>query len=246
MILNFDRLMIAFPGVALALFVVHAPLSAGDDEMFSIVHEQGLPGQTRPHSGFIDPREDVDADLVPNGIQECFIRFNREALSCDGNKSEVSIDDFFLLETGGGTPPIVTSVEYVDGDKTYVRVTWDRPITMKEWTTVVADVCDSDGKSLPNMSDLGSGVDEPDRVDLGHVSCDTDQSGNASPLDLFRFRQFVNTPDMQPSQGVREDYLDMNRDSAITPIDLYRFRQLKAGVQTTQPWSGAQLHNSRP
>ncbi len=216
------------------------------DEPLQILHQQGLEGQTRPHSGYIDPRQDVDTAMTPQGLQSCLIRFNRDVYGCGDGLADVSPDDFEMVEPGFHDPPHIVDVSYADGDRSYVRVEWSRPITPKRWSTVVAYVCDIDGNAIDSHGDLGSSEDEPDRVDFGFVSCDIDQNGYASPLDLFRMRVMVNNPDNQPFQGKRNDYVDIDRDGEVAPLDIFRFRQLKSGILTTQPWSGALIEDRRP
>lgn len=232
-------------GFIVSCFFV-TPLRAGDEtgESLVILHEQGLPGQTRPHSGYIDPLQDVDSSLEPNGLTLCTLRFNRDVFSCDDELNDVDVFDFEITETGSGNPPVIESVEYVDDDRTLVRVNWDRPITLQEWTTVRAIVCDANGEAIQNLGDLGEEY-EPDRVDFAFLPVDVDQSGKADPFDLFEFRRSVVTGDI-PELGMRVDYLDNDRTGSITPLCLFRIRQLINGVNTTKAWGAQELYHDRP
>ncbi|MFQ5493741.1 MAG: hypothetical protein ACE5EX_00005, partial [Phycisphaerae bacterium] len=106
-----------------------------------ILHEQGLEGQTMPFSGYIDPLAEstngVDLNL---GLTSAKIRFTEPVFTCGGDG--LGVDNFVMTETGGGAPPNVTDVILLDSS--YVEVTWDRPITLQEWTTIIViDACDA-------------------------------------------------------------------------------------------------------
>ncbi len=213
-----------------------------------IVHEQGLPGQTRPFSAYVDPRTDVSFPPLPAGpvgLTEAFIRFNRDVMSCD--LSPIGPDDFVLTETGDLNPPTVVSAEYVDlPDRSYVRVTWDRPITLQEWTTLRADVCSLWGIEIQSQGDMGPGINEPDRIDLTFLPADVDQNGINAPFDILVIRQYLNDINL-PEMGTLEDFVDIDRNSVITPFDLLRVRQLLNGIPpATRPWAGESLNHPRP
>ena len=115
--------------------------------------------------------------------------------------------------------------------------------------TVVAcgdDTTPSDTSIVVDSGDLGPGVDEVDRVDIGYLPADVDQSGVVSPFDVLRFRQLVNDV-VDPSQGTEEDFIDIDRSGTVTPFDLLIFRQLINGEgNSTRAWSGETLNATRP
>ncbi len=219
------------PGTDCATFGCDSP---------QIIHGQGLIDQTRPHSGYIDSRrESTDGIHFDQGLREALIRFDRSVFACD--QSDVTAANFVLSETGGGTPPTVDGVAYEGGDQSYVRVHWDRPITIQQWTTLRADVCSVSGTPIITLGDLGPGTDEPDRVDFGFLPADVNQDSEVGPFDLIRFRQYTNDVS-DPPVGVELDYIDVNRDGSLTPFDLIAFRQLVNGVPpSTRLWAGATI-----
>jgi hypothetical protein len=197
------------------------------------IEHDGANGDTQPPTGFIDPRDDA------NGYREAMLRFSRDVFRCDGSSLDGALDAFVLDETGTAAPPNIVEVSYIDGDESFVHVGWDRPITIQEWTTlIVANVCDAAGTPIESYGDLGPGVEEPDRLDVGALPLDVNQDNCVTPFDLLVFRQILNTclPDCSDYIGV----LDINRDGAITPFDLLRFRQL------SQDWLGECMNHEQP
>ncbi len=208
-----------------------------------ILHQLGQTGQTRPYTGYIDPRgESSDGGAIDLGVSEVFMLFSEGVRNIE-NGGGLTIDSFVVTETGGGTPPSVIAVD--DSAMPVVQVTFDRPITPQEWTTIRAIVEDASGNAIENGGDLGD-VDELDRIDIGYLPCDVDQSGAVSPIDLFLFRQYVNgvtTPDI----GIVNDFIDTDRSNSISPLDLFLYRQLIAGTgPATQAWGNATMNNDRP
>ncbi len=211
----------------------------------AILHANGLPGQTRPHSGYIDPREDLDAGpQVRTGLTEATMVFNT-AVFGDAAGGAVTTGNFSIRETGGGTPPTITGVNCTSDT---CIVMWDRPITLREWTTIEASVFNGSGIAIANLGDAGPGANEGDRIDLAALPCDVDQNGVCNPVDLFAFRGFIVNPGNQPPNGVRADVLNIDRDASdiVGPLDLFRFRQLVNGVSTPMPWQLVGLNNTRP
>ncbi len=210
-----------------------------------VVHGAGLPGETRPFSGYIDPRsESSDGATFDRGISTVEFLFSEPVDHIDGGA--LAPDSFIVTETGGGAPPNVTSVDSTN--MPLVTITLDRPITLKEWTTIQAVVQDQGNPPnvIADAGNQGPGVDESDRVDIAFLPADVDQSGDVSPFDLLRFRQIVNNL-VVPEQGTIEDFVDMDRDGSVSPFDLLLFRQLINGIApATQEWAGEELNNQRP
>lgn len=222
-----------------------ATVESGQAPPPEILHQEGLPGQTRPHSGYIDPlKESNNGADIQFGLTSTRIRFSQPVFQCAGG-GPLDTSNFVMSETGGGTPPTVTGVTQIEDS--LFEVTWDRFITIRQWTTVQAvNVCNAGGDAVPNQGDLGA-MDEPDRVDLGYLPMDVNQSGGVNPLDLLKFKQFVNgisTPD----QGLLEDFVDTNRSGNINPLDLLRFKQGINGIvpPSTQGWAFVSMLSSRP
>lgn len=213
-----------------------------------IIHGQGLPGETRPHTGYIDPRSEstngVDFDA---GITEVQILFSEPVENVGGG--DLTADAFLITETGSATPPAVVSVA-ADPPPAgpLVTLTLSRPLTPQEWTTVQAVV--QDLADTPNVivdsGNQGPGVGEPDRVDIGFLPADVDQNGTVNPLDLLRFKQFVNGI-QSPAKGTLEDFLDIDRNGVINPLDLLGFKRLINGITpATQAWAGTSINHAQP
>lgn len=204
-----------------------------------IVHASGTAGQTRPYSGYIEPR--WDAHVPPNAppVDRVTIVFSEPVFHTDG--SALTAGNFSVAETGGGAAPTVT--EITTADNTTVTVVLSRPITLQQWTTVVANVADANGcNQIVNQGNLGAS-NEPDRIDIGFLPSDIDQNGVAQPLDLLRFRQFLsgNCPQCPHILigGTPEDFFDIDRNGTIQALDLLRYRQLVFGTAgATMPWNG--------
>jgi hypothetical protein len=196
------------------------------------------------HSGYIDPRRESDNGVDLNqGITEIALCFSRPVRAIGGG--DLTADAFDIRETGGGTPPGI--VDVIALDETRVTVTLDRPITLREWTTIQAHVEDGCGNAIADSGDQGPGVNEPDRVDIGFLPGDVNQSAFVNPLDLFRFRQYA-TGVAVPDQGQIADFIDTDRNGQVLPTDLFAFRQLINGVSppATMPWGTVSMSSERP
>ncbi len=219
------------------------PVNCVVDAPPEIVHAEGLPGQTRPLSGYIDPRRESDNGVDLNrGITSIAIEFSETVQAVGGGA--LAAGSFMISETGANTPPAITGVD--ESGMPLIVLSLDRPITVGEWTTIQAVVQDVTGQLIVSSGNLGPDTDEPDRVDVAFLPADTDQDGAIGPFDLLRFRQIVNDQ-VNPNVGLETDYVDIDRDGAIGPFDLLAFRQLVNGISpATQAWSGASLDNPRP
>ncbi len=216
--------------------------NAGVPAVPELVHGCGQDGETAPRSGLVDPRqESTDGSTLNRGYQSARLVFTQPVVKCDG--SPIDGSSFALSETGGGTVPTITGATAV-GDT--VTVNWDRPITLQEWTTITAvDVCNGAGQAVPNNGDQGPGVNETDRVDIGFLPCDVNQSSDVSPFDLLRFRQIVNEV-FVPCEPVLH-LIDMNHNLNTDPFDLLVFRQLVQGIgPATKVWNGESMNNTQP
>ena len=220
----------------------------------SIVHSTIGQDATSPCTGYIDPRiESDDGVNVNRGISEFIIVFNEEIRDRGG--ASLTEQSFSVRQTGGETPPSVQSINAtVVDDKHVVTIALSRVISVREWTTIEADVEDLCGNPITSSGpgsagDLGPSVDEPDRVDVAFLPGDIDQSGVVHPFDLLAFRVGV-TNEVLPDGACSTDvnvYLDINRGGSIDPFDLLDFRRIANGVPpATRPWNGLAMNNSRP
>ncbi len=195
-------------------------------------------GNAEIPAGYIDPRqESTDGVNVDLGITQVAILFDRPVVSlATGNP--VTVADFSVTSTGG-TAPGVFSVDN-SGNPTIV-VTFDAIIPLQQWTTVIAAVkSQATGNPIVNVGNLGAD-DEPDRLDIGFLPADVDQSGDVGPFDILQFRQYVNLV-IVPTEGVLGDYIDTNRNGVAgtgDPFDLLALRQLVNGVSppATKVWN---------
>ncbi len=228
-----------------AFFIDNVRIGCPDTDPPEIVHATGLPGETRPFSGYVDPRiESTNGADLDQGLTEIALLFSRPVQHVAGGP--LGVDSFVVTETGGGVPPTVVSV--ASDAMPLVTLTLDRPITLLEYTTVRAVVKDlSDPpRMIANNGNAGPGVDEPDRVDIAFLPADVDQSEDVTPFDLLVFRQIVNDV-VDPTPGIDEDFVDINRSGAVEPFDLLVFRQMVNGISpATRAWAGASLNNERP
>lgn len=215
-----------------------------DAEPVFVVHGAGLPGETHPYSGMIDPRaESDDCRNLNFGPDRVTFVFSTPVRDLGGKK--LTRDAFRVFETGEVSPPQILSIQ--TSDNVTVEVLLDRPITPREWTTIVAEVegiaC---GNRIESYGDLGPFALEPDRIDLGFLPGDTNQDRVVSPTDLLYWRQLINGV-VEPWFGTLEDFLDTNRDGRVQPLDLIRFRQILAGAcPAVQVWSGEKMNSSQP
>lgn len=228
-----------------------------DGDPPTIKHGDFETTRTQPCTGFIDPRFDsnngVDANLglvnrsnQPD-VVELTIEFSEAVFSMGGG--EVGPGDFEVTETGSANPPTVINVEDVLGDDTVFTLGLSRSITVQEWTTIRALVQNVGGLAIENNGNMGPGVAEPDRVDIGFLPGDINQGGSTSPFDLIRAKQKIlgtcgnNCPECS---GIPAGY-DVNRNGNFSTIDLVFLKQifLNSG-NTTQSWNGKFMNNTQP
>ena len=196
-----------------------------------------------PHSGYIDPRMESSDGVNPDlGVTQILLIFSEPVQNLDG--TPLSIEAFTVRETGNGIPPMITDIE--TDDFVNVTVFLDRPPTLQEWTTIEVQAQDLSGNVIPNLGDLGPGIDEGDRVDIGALPDDVTQNGLVQPVDLTRWQQYYNGQ-TQPPKGEIVLYIDTDRSGEIQPLDLLRFIQLFNGNGfATRVWLGEQMNNTRP
>jgi hypothetical protein len=202
-----------------------------------IMHDGGV--MTRPHSGYIDPRqESTDGVALDQGVTEITITFTEPVRDIGADGDSISTDAFSILTDAPESPTIT---DLTTTDNTTVNITLSGPLPLSHWTTIVAEVEDFAANGILSQGDLGPGVNEPDRVDIGFLPGDIDQSGQTQALDLLRLRQIFFNQFHNP-EGEDIDYVDLDRNGKFQPADLLRFRQLFYGTgPATQVWNGATL-----
>lgn len=208
-----------------------------------ILQRFGAPGETQPFTGYIDPRqESTDGINVDLGLDEITIEFSERVRNIDG--TDLSVDAFEIRQPPSDNPVSIASIESSNDRNVVVRL--DQPINLGGWTTIIANVEDTDGNKIVRSGDLGEGQAETDRIDIAFLPGDVDQNGSVSPLDLLAFRQIVNG-NLTPLRGLDANFVDINRDGSVSPLDLLRFRQLINGVSpATQSWAGQTLTSEQP
>lgn len=227
-------------------------------QVFKIVPEGGQPppdgnGPTVVHtgedgsnfSGYIDPRrESTNGTDLNAGLRSISIKFSEPVVTHECTLVDTTTASFSLNVTGG-TSPMIESVETCDNQVVTVRL--DRSAPLREWTTLIADLQDLDGNNIESAGDQGPGVNEVDRVDVGFLPGDIDQTAGVNPLDLLAFKQFVNGI-ATPPRGVLEDFIDIDRNGLVNPLDLLAFKQLINGISppSTQTWAGATMNSTQP
>ncbi len=206
-------------------------------------------------SGYIDPRMESDDGADLNlGLDEFTLVFSEEVRDLgSGNGGRLTAGAFSVTQTGLGAPPNIKGIEeFIETDgRHHVTILLDRIIALQEWTTIRAEVEDLDGVPIPNLGDLGPGLDEPDRIDVGLLPGDVDQNGQVTPRDLIWLRQMLSEI-REPDKGIAGDYIDIDRDGVWPePQDVLRFRQLILGTTPCFPpgvcgWAGEQMNSPRP
>ncbi len=204
----------------------------------SILHQ--VTSRTRPVSGYIDPRdESSDGVSLDRGIDTLVITFTEPVRDLgSGEGGTLTVDAFSVTGTGESYLRI-QSITDLDNHDVLINLTG--PIPPAEWTTIIARVEDLAGNPIASLGDLGPDMDEPDRVDVGFLPGDVDQSGRVDPFDLLRFRETVldGPADRQDHQ---EQFVDINRDGEIGPVDLLHFREIVQGTgNATRRWAGETL-----
>ncbi len=201
----------------------------------AIAHDDGA--TTDPFTGYIDPRqESTDGKTLDLGIDTVTIRFTEQVQAIGGGP--LTAQSFSVTGTGP-SHPTVTNVHALANPR--IVLTLSDVIPVQEWTTIIADVEDLVGNPIEHGGDQGPEVDEPDRVDIGFLPADVDQSGSVQPFDLLRFRQIVNDL-FDPPQGDDFDFVDINRNYGVDPFDLLIIRNLIQGTGVaTRPWAGETL-----
>ncbi len=209
-----------------------------------IVHRRGRPDQTRPCTGYMDPRIESDNGVDLNkGVQQLVIVFSEPVFSPGGGP--VGTGDFIVTETGNANPPTVASVSTTDGIEFAIRLS--RIITLQEWTTIQAVVVDGCGNRIVNVGNLGPGEREPDRVDLGFLPGNINQDPQVTPQDLIHLRQFLVAGSFH-NDCADIWFFDIDRDGVMPePQDLLRFRQMIAGTPpATRAWPLATMNSPQP
>ncbi len=211
-----------------------------------IVHSTGQIGETRPFTGYVDPRaESSDGKNLDRGLGEITLVFVEPVFAPDGGP--LTPDDF-VVTTTGGDPPVIGEVD--SSQSPIITLTFDfaqgPPPPIMEWTTIRAVVRDFCGNVIIDDGDQGPAAVELDRLDFLFLPADVDQDSEVTPFDLLKFRQIVQETNV-PEMGIPEDYVDIDRDGNVSPFDLLTFRRLIQGVPpATQPWVSQAANHPQP
>jgi len=193
-----------------------------DNDPPFIVHDGGV--STSPFSGYIDSRhESSDGVALDVGIDTFTVQFSEPVRDVGSGKRGALTVAACSLSGTSVTHPDILSVD-ATGNPT-IRVTLSGPIPVAEWTTLAFDVEDMAGNRIVASGNLGEGADETDRIDVGFLPADIDQSEQVTPQDLVRFRA-MRFGNFHNPLGQDVDYADIDRNGAIEPQDLILFRQL--------------------
>lgn len=206
---------------------------------------EGVSFSENAFSTYIDPRLESNNGVDLNlGVDQVTFVFSTEVENLDG--SALTADAFSIRETGAGSPPAITGIE--TKDNRIVTVLLAGPITLQEWTTIEAAVRSScNGTPINNLGDLGEGFFEEDRIDIGFLPGDLNQTNGVQILDFLNFRQMLISGAFSNPLGVDEDYGDTDRNGEIQVFDLLRFRQIFLGTPpATQVWLGESMNFDQP
>ncbi|MEE9297361.1 MAG: dockerin type I domain-containing protein, partial [Phycisphaerae bacterium] len=189
--------------------------------------EMGVSFSDRAWDGFIDARrESNDGTDVNQGLDTITIEFTTAMQNADG--TPISAAAFSISDTAG-TPPAIVNATSADGGKTVTLALSDH-LTLQHWTTISFN-----GRSACNEDGFAG------EIDIGFLPCDVNQDGRCNPLDVTKFRQYVNDI-IEPDIGIEDDYTDINRNGSTNPLDLTGLRQLVFGTGlATKVWAGEVL-----
>ncbi len=188
----------------------------------------GVSFNDRGFDGFIDARrESTNGVDVTLGLDTFTFEFTTPIENADGTPLDASA---FSIEDTAGTAPNIQSVTVAPGGQA-VTITLDEHIALQQWTTFGVTGRSQCAKEL---------FDETLKV--GYLPADVNNDGNVNPLDLLRFKQYVNNL-IEPEVGVAGDYVDADRSGSLNPLDLLAYKQLINGISppATMPWAGQSL-----
>ncbi len=205
-----------------------------------IVHGTGTATETRPMSGYIDPRNDSsDGSQSDLGLTEVFIRFS-EPVQDRGHTDGVLSTAAFSVQSTARSDAIPEVLSVDADDMPLVRIVFDRPIPVLHWTTIIANV--QDRALVPNpiesLGDLGE-QNELDRVDLAYLPGDVEQNNDVGPLDLLLLRKYVYRT-ATIARGLLEDYADIDRNDSVDEDDLDAFQPV------VNRWRDQTIQTPRP
>lgn len=222
-------------------------LGCVDADLQQITHTVGYQpnpavAQTRPCSGYIDPRIESSNGMDLNrGLSSVQFLFSSEMFG-DAMGGALTPANFIVTQTGGALAPSVMSAVKNGVTPALVTVTLSRPITLQQWTTIAADVYDGNGCEIRAV-DNGGCTTDTNEITVGFLPGDIDQNRSVQPLDLARLRQFLTANAYHPTCGLDLDFFDIDRNNATPqPLDLLRFRQIVTGANpATRNWTGQSI-----
>lgn len=228
-----------------------------------LLHQPAEGPQGSPCTGYIDPRFDssngIDVDLcftAWNGSayipEEIVMVFSEQVRNIGaGGGTSLTAAAFTVAVTGGVARGVASVNDVMVGNDHVVTITLDGPIPVQEWTTITAGVEDLAGNAIASSGNEGPGVVESDRIDIGCLPGDVNQSGNTSPLDLIRLKQKIEgtcsgEESCPECSGLLLGY-DIDRKGAFSPLDLIRMKQLMLFTgNATRVWNGQLMTSAQP
>lgn len=186
----------------------------------------GVSFADRAYDGYIDPkRESTDGNTVI-GLSVLTVEFTTPMENADGSPLSAGA---FAIEDTAGSPPSIVGINSDDGQTVVIELSG--PISLQAWTTLSVSARSQCGSEMLTAS-----------IDIGYLPGDIDQSGTVNPLDLLKFKQYVNNVSTPPV-GTLVDFIDIDRSGTVTPLDLLSFKQLINGVMppATQVWANQSL-----
>ncbi len=142
------------------------------------------------YDGYIDARRESADGSTIIGLESVTFCFPTPMENDDGGPLDASA---FSITDTAGTPPAITGIVV---NFPQVTINLSGHITLQAWTTISV--------SARNQCD---GVPYEDSIDTGDLPADVHQSGCVNPLDLLKFKQYVNDI-ATPPVGVIEDFVD--------------------------------------
>ena len=183
-------------------------------EVFKIIPAGGTATRivsSDPPDGAIDARTPLAKDGArPVGWSEILLEF-------DGAAGCLQTDDFSTTQEGGAlSAPAIVSAEQTGTNQ--LRITFDRPIEPKAWTTITYIV---------------SGTS----VRLGYLPGDVNGDRISAPVDILDLVDFLNG--VGPSRPIWSS--DIDRSGLAAPADILQVVDLLNGAGNFDDYNGAQL-----
>lgn len=205
-----------------------------------------------PPSFYIDPREDRDGDNPNNpsvGLTTVSITFSEPVRQFTWAGVGLNSSNFEIQYFRNGAQilsnpdlalsgqPVVSLVSG-QGAGPYLLSLSPR-LPLGAWMQIR-------GRNIINFQgEFLSPTGERDRVVLGYLPLDVNQSGVVTGSDITAYLQYMNQT-LNPAPLSLASLLDTNRNGVFNGQDIPRALQLLNGFQTYIPWTGASLGDEPP